>query len=818
MQKTFIALLAIIGCAGMMVAQQRPLSPEIKCEWELPSDPGTAPSVTLTITMPVKFDGYYNDNYEFVEGAALDKIDRFELTRNSYESGEEEHLIYYIENPTPGETYVYRDTEPIAWGTSYNWSGKVIYDLNDSDNTSSYPQYVGQYIGIRPADAVVKAFSDRGAAPFGLDITLPTTDSSKGELIGGLSKVIISRAEGWNEREAVAEITEGIQPGASIRWIDSDLVPAEDVTYNYYVSVAGPYGKSGETSVALKLGRAYNPSNITDINSVINDDNTVSLTWKMDEIGFDGGYVPVEDLRFTVKRMWRENPSDWQFAEKVLVENLTEMAYSDNIEDITDVKTVHYEIIAKYVDSEGASSGTSSDIVLGPSYTLPFAESFFYLPEGAYYPVAEKQWMSEGNVTVNRYVSYTNAAGEYINLQSRHDTPENNTDTWLYFFDAYSDNGISAQYKSHRIDLKDVTNPVLTLWRHARSGQAGRVEVFVDLPGDDVTFKAGEISFYDSADIKDGWTEVVMPLNIPAGNDWMALRLVAHTPGIDEDFTSSALCIDDIMIADYPVPSNLTAEIGDDLHASLSWDIPEVDNMTLSAFEVLRNDVKIAELTATDATFTDAVAIRPRKVTKYTVKAIYDGKISASSDIETFTDNFIEDDFRYYLDENEETASVVKYLGSDGEIVIPQEARDYTVVAINSRAFAGDETIHTVAFPSSVSEIGEEAFYGCKMLNKVIFTSIAPPVVGNGAFEGIAEGAEGVCPSESYDAYTSVENLRTLNFSGNSGISEVSYDMIDEIEYFSIDGKRLDTPVDRGLVIRRILLKDGSVIVEKVLK
>lgn len=498
------------------------------------------------------------------------------------------------------------------------------------------------------------------------------------ELEEGLEKVVILRSEDWDEKLPVAELTEGVAPGAEIRWIDDSFTPTEGSSYYYYVSAYTKYGHSEYASAPLKLGKSYNPSDVADITTVINPDKSVDLSWHMSEIGYDGGYVPLDEVRFTVKRVWKPDPADWMTEEKIIAENIEcpEMKISNVADDVAEVIELHYQIIASFTDDSGSSSGTSRDIVLGPDYTLPYSDSFFFMPEGSWMTISEKRWMSKGNTNVGKWVSYTNSAGEYVNLKSRHATDEDDSDTWLYFFDPYTDKGISTELTSHRINIKDIENPVMSLWRHAHAGQGGRIEVFIDLPGNPESIKAGEISFYDATDI--------------------------------------------------------------------------------------------------------------------------------------------EDDFRYNLEEDENVV-VVNYLSDSKIVAIPEEARLYTVTGVAERPFAGNIEITEVSFPESLTSIGQEAFEGCSSLAKATFVTITPPATGTDAFKNIATDAEGICPMESYEAYSAEENLRPLNFSKCNAVDLVTENQILGEEYYSLDGIRILNPVKGTPALRRILLDNGQVKVEKVI-
>lgn len=70
---------------------------------------------------------------------------------------------------------------------------------------------------------------------------------------------------------------------------------------------------------------------------------------------------------------------------------------------------------------------------------------------------------------------------------------------------------------------------------------------------------------------------------------------------------------------------------------------------------------------------------------------------------------------------------------TDTNIVIPETINGLPVYAINSHAFAKDERLESIEFPSTINHIGTAAFRGCPNLKTVVF---APEIlfVNRGSF------------------------------------------------------------------------------------
>ena len=76
------------------------------------------------------------------------------------------------------------------------------------------------------------------------------------------------------------------------------------------------------------------------------------------------------------------------------------------------------------------------------------------------------------------------------------------------------------------------------------------------------------------------------------------------------------------------------------------------------------------------------------------------------------------ENFDYLI--TEDGVSLLKYTGEETEdVVIPAEIEGYSVVKINNPCFAGNETIKSVSFPGTISEIENFAFYQCSALEEI---------------------------------------------------------------------------------------------------
>lgn len=96
-------------------------------------------------------------------------------------------------------------------------------------------------------------------------------------------------------------------------------------------------------------------------------------------------------------------------------------------------------------------------------------------------------------------------------------------------------------------------------------------------------------------------------------------------------------------------------------------------------------------------------------------------------------DEITSGDYTYIVNEDG-TASIVRYSGTDENLVIPSTLDEYTVTGIGFSSFASKNTITSVIVPDSVIDIGETAFYNCDNLTSVTFLSTNIRSMGNRIF------------------------------------------------------------------------------------
>ena len=93
--------------------------------------------------------------------------------------------------------------------------------------------------------------------------------------------------------------------------------------------------------------------------------------------------------------------------------------------------------------------------------------------------------------------------------------------------------------------------------------------------------------------------------------------------------------------------------------------------------------------------------------------------VSVSSAEEKKPKTFTRGNWEYTIKEDGTTA-IVKYYGSDSDLVIPDQLDGKTVTGIGDSAFSFRSSLISVTIPDSVTSIGDNPFYCCEELSEII--------------------------------------------------------------------------------------------------
>lgn len=75
--------------------------------------------------------------------------------------------------------------------------------------------------------------------------------------------------------------------------------------------------------------------------------------------------------------------------------------------------------------------------------------------------------------------------------------------------------------------------------------------------------------------------------------------------------------------------------------------------------------------------------------------------------------------YEYTINEQDGTAAIEKYNGSEKSVSVPSKLDGYTVTAIGENSFANCTSVETVTVPNTVTQIGKCAFFGCTSMTEI---------------------------------------------------------------------------------------------------
>lgn len=143
-----------------------------------------------------------------------------------------------------------------------------------------------------------------------------------------------------------------------------------------------------------------------------------------------------------------------------------------------------------------------------------------------------------------------------------------------------------------------------------------------------------------------------------------------------------------------------------------------------------------------------------------------------------YSQRSVTDAASFELLENEDgTVTISRYIGAEGDVVIPSQIDGKTVSAIGNvtgttGAFEGCTNMTSVVIPEGVTEIQDNAFYGCTSLETVTIPS-SVTLLRNCAFCDCpnlrAVYFKGDAPQQANYVFDSTENVTMYYQNGTSG-------------------------------------------------
>ena len=155
--------------------------------------------------------------------------------------------------------------------------------------------------------------------------------------------------------------------------------------------------------------------------------------------------------------------------------------------------------------------------------------------------------------------------------------------------------------------------------------------------------------------------------------------------------------------------------------------------------------------------------------------------------------NAVEKDGEYwYRRKTDGTVEILKYLGSDSSVVIPETIDGAEVGSIGFGAFSKNEQLETVTIPSKVTALQYGAFESCSNLKDVTFAE-------GSSLQSVGDSAFKECGSlENINLPDTVEEIETRSFYSCSALGEINLgsqlEEIGQYAFYNTGLERVDIP------------------------
>ncbi len=426
----------------------------------------------------------------------------------------------------------------------------------------------------------------------------------------------IDRIEIYKETaEEPAHTINGATPGQSYSWTDNEAVQG----FNAYTVIAyNASGRGARAQIEQMVG-VDAPGQVRNLKIVPTGRNSAHLTWEApSETGANGGYVPAEEVRYTIYR------TDEHTRYEKIADDISELEFDDNAVDIIyhyQIE-VQYDIVASTVGGDGEAVVTS--VVMGTPYSLPFAESLANLQ------LSSEPWI---NQVISGDFAWK-ATTDDLTLTVK---PQDN-DGGMFSFYSDQENGAEEVLITPYVTVSSAIQPVFSFWFYHDPNYAGQEhKVTMELMKQDGTTVPLKEVPLTSGDLWE-WTYYSVPLS--DYKDLQAFRIVMH--GYSEVGGAQMLvdnlriednCDYDLMLQSFSVPSNV--QMGN--QAQISATVANLGNEVAEGFslELYKDDVLFMTQEAnrfatinpgSSMTFTFTVDVNAwdgGKTPAYSVKVVY---------------------------------------------------------------------------------------------------------------------------------------------------------------------------------------------------
>lgn len=519
----------------------------------------------------------------FYSGDPLTSLDRIEITRSSYDVGENDEPVYTIQNPVPGETYTFTDQcdLPLQLGNRYTYYARAYLGTYES-----YSTYKQVFVGIKPkAPAVNITTADRGEAPVTMTIVAPELTENSDPLTVPLTKIIIKEYISYREEER--HVIENPEAGQTYTWVNSDVTSGSSYSYRVYAECV--YGMSDYNSVDVLVGEDV-PSNPRNLTVAIGQDGKATLTWEAPAKGYHSGWFDPSATRYKIQR---NAGGDYT----VLEAEFDGTTYVDALEDLTAQQQMAWRVTAVNSKGEGGAVYTDSFIV-GPAMPLPFTENVTKEIEDWYGGIDydfDNLWSTQSDY----YSNWEASSYDWSMGITGADAVDGNEEGFIRFSGGYADE-TGEWMHSPDIDVDGAKYLVLS-FHYTDVAKDNAIEAGYVKGQETVALRSFSTNGTPDGENDYTWRRAVVPFGNLGDTSKIKVHFRGYTP--DNNDNGSNFGLDKIVLDDYCPVEAVNVQNSDNA-ANLSWEPATNGRLTADRYLVAVNGAEPVETAATSHSVT----------------------------------------------------------------------------------------------------------------------------------------------------------------------------------------------------------------------
>lgn len=456
-----------------------------------------------------------------VNDEPLSYITRIDLYRNINYG--DYSKIHSFENPTPGETLNYSDTDLSIGG--YYFYKAIVYVGSCCD----YGEYPAEEImvGQRPGDVTdFTATSTKGKAPVIISLRAPSVDLAGQELKEKVS-IALTRYDAVDLLWKNVNTWTNVEAGSLLQY--SDTEPTEGEMYQYKAVCSTASGNSYGELIDIYVGVDL-PAAPTDVNAQIVD-NGVLVNWTAPTVGANNGYVDFENLTYIVYR--GNGYSDYDATE--IARDVKDCSFIDT-RNCDEEENVRYFVKGVSMEMEGYSA-SSNLILVGPPSTLPYKEGFNTLKDD--YIVADHASWSISSPELSANWAFADVAQL---LEDEEVAPYEGAGLAFAYYGPYNTEERDDYLTSGRIDISNAAE-VKASFKAYVLPEYDSTLVFELIKNDGTVEPLHELCFENFDE--QGWQLVECDLTAYKAASPVQLRFHAH-----KGVCSASIIVDDLQVVD----------------------------------------------------------------------------------------------------------------------------------------------------------------------------------------------------------------------------------------------------------------------------